>query len=133
WRQHVNGDPWPSAPGNQLTDMSDGDAATLGQTHWYDPAGNLVRQNTDRHFFWDAANRLRLYCVQVLDPIDATPGQTTGAEPSIAAHYLYDPAGQRVKKLVRTQGGAYETTVYVDGIFERRSWAASGAAVTTAT
>jgi RHS repeat-associated protein len=131
WRQHVSGDPWPNAPGNQLTHLGD-DNAAVPQTHVYDPAGNLLRQNVDRHFFWDAANRLRLYCVQVLDA-NATPGQTTGAEPSIAAHYLYSSAGQRVKKLVRTQGGAYETTVYIDGIFERRSWTAPGATPATAT
>ena len=43
------------------------------------------------------------------------------------------PAGQRVKKLVRTQGGGCETTVYIDGIFERRRWAASGATSATTT
>jgi RHS repeat-associated protein len=36
----------------------------------------------------------------------------------VYTHYLYDGAGIRVKKLVRKQGGNYEATVYVDGIFE---------------
>ena len=30
------------------------------------------------------------------------------------AHYLYDAAGQRVKKLVRTQGGQVEVTHYLE-------------------
>src|SRR5262249_41123160 len=44
--------------------------------------------------------------------------QTTGAEPSVHAHYLYDASGQRVKKLARKQGGKLEVTIYVDGGFE---------------
>ena len=38
--------------------------------------------------------------------------------PQSTPHYLYDAGGQRVKKLVRNQGGQYDVTVYVDGIFE---------------
>ena len=37
---------------------------------------------------------------------------------TLVAHYLYDATGQRVKKLVRKQGGQFDVTVYVDGIFE---------------
>jgi hypothetical protein len=44
--------------------------------------------------------------------------QTTEAEPSIHAHYLYDAAGNRVRKVVRHNGGSYRTTVYIDRIFE---------------
>jgi RHS repeat-associated protein len=73
----------------------------------YDANGNLVRQATSRHFGWDHADRLRVFRIQ-----------TPGAEPSMFAHYLYDAAGQRVKKLVRKQGGRLETTVYIDGAFE---------------
>jgi RHS repeat-associated protein len=40
----------------------------------------------------------------------------------VHAHYFYGAAGQRVKKLVRKQGGNYETTVYIDGLFEHHSW-----------
>src|SRR5262249_26499892 len=56
---------------------------------------------------WDHSDRMRVYRTQV-----------EGAEPSIHAHYLYDAGGQRVKKLVRKQGGRYDVTIYVDGIFE---------------
>ena len=131
WRQHAAGDPWPNAPDNRLTNVGDDNTAAT-QTHQFDPAGNLTRQNTDRHFLWDAANRLKLFCVQVIDPLQ-TPGAIIGAEPSIAAHYLYDAAGQRVKKLTRTQGGGWEATIYIDGAFERRRWAAAGATPSTAT
>ena len=31
---------------------------------------------------------------------------------------MYDASGQRVKKIVRKQGGLYEIRVYIDGIFE---------------
>jgi RHS repeat-associated protein len=40
------------------------------------------------------------------------------SEPTQHAHYLYDAAGVRVKKLVRVQGGSYTSTVYIDGMFE---------------
>ena len=40
------------------------------------------------------------------------------AEPSIHVHYLYDAGGRRIKKLVRKQRGARESTVYIDALFE---------------
>ena len=38
------------------------------------------------------------------------------------AHYLYDATGQRVKKLVRKQGGQVEVTHYIGGLFEHHRW-----------
>ena len=39
--------------------------------------------------------------------------------PSVYVNYLYDSAGQRVKKLSRKQGGQhYTTTIYIDDILE---------------
>ena len=35
------------------------------------------------------------------------------------ATYLYDAAGERVKKIVRKQGGLLEVTTYIDGLLER--------------
>ena len=46
--------------------------------------------------------------------------QAGNAEPSVHAHYLYDASGQRVKKLVRKQGGQVEVTIYIDGVFEHQ-------------
>ena len=92
------------ADGNRLYRFSVGQ---IEVDYLHDAAGNLLREATSRHFEWDDSDRLRVYRTQ-----------TTGAEPSVYARYLYDAAGQRVKKLVRQQGGGYEATTYVDGLFE---------------
>src|SRR5262249_7691277 len=76
-------------------------------TYSYDAAGNLVSETSSRHFEWGYADRMRVYRTQA-----------GNAEPSVDAHYLYDAGGQRVKKLVRKQGGQVEVTIYIDGIFE---------------
>jgi RHS repeat-associated protein len=83
----------------------------------YDACGNLVGEGTSRHFEWDHSNRLKVYRTQT-PAAGALPGDPRLAEPSVYAHYLYDATGQRVKKLVRRQGGQFETTVYIDGTFE---------------
>ncbi|MBI3969613.1 MAG: VCBS repeat-containing protein [Chloroflexi bacterium] len=75
----------------------------------YDASGNLVRETFSRHFEWDHVDRMRAYRTQA-----------NNAEPSLYAHYLYDASGQRVKKLVRKQGGQVEVTVDVDGIFQHQ-------------
>jgi RHS repeat-associated protein len=83
---------------------------TIGQTAFAyacDPAGSLSGETVSRHFEWDHADRMRAFRIQA-----------GAAEPSVHAHYLYDSAGQRVKKLIRRQGGQIETTVYVDDLFE---------------
>ena len=96
---------WPVVPTNQLTHVGDDDP-TAPQTHFFDENGNLVRENAERHFAWDAADRLIAFATRA------------GAGPaSVEACYLYDSAGDRVKKIVR-RGAAIETTVYVDRIFE---------------
>jgi RHS repeat-associated protein len=81
----------------------------------YDPCGNLQAEATTRHLGWDHANRLVSFAQQ-----------TEGAEPSVHVHYLYDSAGQRAMKVVRTGGGKIEVTRYVDPAFERHSWTANG-------
>jgi RHS repeat-associated protein len=83
----------------------------------YDANGNLTEETSSRHFEWDHADRMRVYRTQ-----------TDGSEPSVHAHYLYDASEQRVKKLVRKQGGQVEVTVYIDGIFEFQR-AARGAVI----
>jgi RHS repeat-associated protein len=90
----------------------------IGQSTYayaFDPSGNLTSETTSRHFEWNQANQMKVFRTQ-----------TAGAEPSVHAHYLYDGAGQRVKKLVRKQGGAIETTQYIDGAFEHARWSAGG-------
>ncbi|TSJ44729.1 SpvB/TcaC N-terminal domain-containing protein [Fluviicola chungangensis] len=73
----------------------------------YDNAGNQLTENTERYFEWDAANRLLLFKIQA-----------GSIEPSVIAQYLYDNAGNRIKKIVRKQGGDYEVTTYIGNVFE---------------
>ncbi|MDR9399763.1 MAG: RHS repeat-associated core domain-containing protein, partial [Salibacter sp.] len=73
----------------------------------YDQVGSQKTVNTERKFGWDAANRLLFY-----------KNQVGSNEPTVEAQYLYDASGNRVKKIVRKQGGGYEIRVYIDGIFE---------------
>jgi RHS repeat-associated protein len=94
-----------AAGNNRLTTMTTG--AAPPHKYAYDNNGNLVEENTERHFEWDHSGRMRAY-----------RAQSGNAGPSVYAHYLYDAAGQRVTKLVRRQGGAYEVTIYIDGLFE---------------
>lgn len=101
------------APGNnRLQNLTTG---TVVIDYEYDANGNMVREFTSRHFEWDYADRMRVFRTQ-----------TGASEPSVHAHYLYDAAGQRVKKLVRKQGGQVGVTVYIDGIFEYQSIVSSG-------
>jgi RHS repeat-associated protein len=76
----------------------------------YDVCGNQIQENEERHMQWDYADRLRLYYNQT----------SSGSEPSVYTHYLYDTGGNRVKKYTRTAGGNWETITYIDGIIEYR-------------
>ncbi len=120
WRNHLLGE-WQNPPSNRLTHVGDrksGVAAPplVNPTHFFDQNGNLIRENQSRHFEWDYTDQLRGFRTQV-----------GNAEPSVYAHYLYDASGQRVKKLVRKQGGQIEVTVYIDGIFEYQQIVQAGA------
>ena len=87
----------------------------IGETDYnysFDAGGNMRSETTSRHFEWNHSDQMKAFRTQ-----------TDGAEPSIYAHYLYDAAGQRAKKLVRKQGGQIEVTHYVDGMFEHHRWA----------
>lgn len=90
---------------NRLTSVKIGNNP---YTYQYDSNGNITGENTERHFGWDHSDRLTAFSCQ--------PSESDIA--SRKAQYLYDAGGQRVKKLVQKQGGEYEVTVYIDGIFE---------------
>lgn len=89
----------------------------VGQTTYaysFDVNGNMASETTSRHFEWNHADQMKAFRTQ-----------TDGAEPSVYAHYLYDSSGQRVKKLVRNQGGQAEATHYIDVVFEHHRWGGS--------
>ena len=111
WITHLN-QAWLKPPSNRLTHLESrrsgiANPPIVAQTHFFDDNGNLIRENNARHFEWDYADRMRVFRTQA-----------GNAEPTIHAHYLYDASGQRVKKLVRKQGGQIEVTVCMDGVFE---------------
>jgi len=73
----------------------------------YDDNGNLIQENSERHFEWDHSDRMRVF-----------RNQTTGTRPTTHAQYLYDATGQRVKKYVINQQKEVEITINIDGLFE---------------
>ena len=74
----------------------------------YDICGNMQSEDTNRHFVYDYADRLKAFYLQA-----------STEEPSQYTQYFYDAGGTRVKKISRAQGGgSTKTTVYIDGIFE---------------
>ncbi len=93
---------------NRLRRMEIGDA---DYDYTFDASGNMSSETTSRHFEWNHSDQMKAFRTQ-----------TGGAEPSVHAHYLYDAAGERVKKLVRKQGGRTEVTHYIDGLFEHHRW-----------
>jgi RHS repeat-associated protein len=97
---------------NRLRTVTQGDTEFDYQ---FDPNGNLTGETSSRHYHWDHDDRLVAFRVQA-----------GTAEPSIFAHYLYDAEGQRLKKLVRRQGGGVAATTYIDGIFEHHVWTGPG-------
>ncbi len=101
------------AAGSRLRRMTVG---TTPFDYTYDANGNMLSETASRHYTWDHSDRLSTFATQ-----------TAGAEPSVHAHYLYDATGQRIKKLVRRQGGTVEVTHYLGG-FEHHRWGTGPAA-----
>ena len=64
---------------NRLRRMEIGDA---DYDYAYDANGNMRSETTSRHFEWNHADQLKAFRTQ-----------TDGAEPSVHAHYLYEPPG----------------------------------------
>ncbi|WP_439277034.1 RHS repeat domain-containing protein, partial [Psychrobacter sp. 1U2] len=76
----------------------------------------MISEGLARHFEWNHSDQLTVF-----------RAQTGNSEPSIHAHYLYDASGLRVMKLVRKQGGSWESRVYIGELFEHFRWDNSGA------
>ena len=84
------------AANNRLQRLSVGESDI---DYAYDPAGNMLSEETSRSYHWNSSNQLKGFRVQA------------GAGPaSVAALYLYGADGSRVKKLVRRQGGVQSVT-----------------------
>jgi RHS repeat-associated protein len=96
----------PHDDSNRLRSLTIG-ATTRDYTH--DACGNVIRETASRRFGWDHANLLRAFEHRAGD-----------GPASVHAQYLYDAGGDRTKRFVR-RGGTVETTVSLDGVFERRS------------
>jgi RHS repeat-associated protein len=93
---------------NRLEEIETGGAVTI-EAYTYDSNGNQITAGTTRNYEWDHSDQLRCYY-----------NQTGTAAPTIYAHYLYDAAGNRVKKLVRTSSTNWQSTIYIDGVFEHQ-------------
>ncbi len=95
------------------------DKVSIGQTTYtyeYDNNGNMTQENTERHFAWDHADRMKCFS-----------NKPDGSEQSsVEARYLYGADGMRVKKWVRKNGTSSESAVYIDGLFEHHSWRENG-------
>jgi RHS repeat-associated protein len=93
---------------NRLREVKIGDST---YDYEFDTSGNTLSETTSRHFEWGHADQMKAF-----------GARTEGAEPSVYAHYFYNAAGQRVKKLLRKQGGQVEVTHYIDAGFEHHRW-----------
>ena len=114
WRTHLDpSSAWTGTTRNCLTHVRD-DQTNAPQTHFFDATGNLIRENTERHFAWDALDRMSAFA-------NRTAGANANA--TVEACYLYDSMGLRTKKLVR-KGVTIEVTIYIDDIFEHRIFGA---------
>jgi RHS repeat-associated protein len=119
WQAHLNtGAAWTRTVGNQLTHLGN-DPAESSATHSFDANGNLIEENTERHFTWDHADRMIGFEVR----------PRNGTQASVQARYLYGADGMRVKKWVRRNeiAGSDQSAVYIGGIFEHHRWQENGA------
>ncbi len=96
---------YPSGFGSNMLESMGIGASTYQYT--YDANGNQTKENTDRYFDWNYADKLSFY-----------KRQAGTGNPSVWVHYFYDGQGNRLKKVVNKPGGIQEMTVYIDGVFE---------------
>jgi RHS repeat-associated protein len=104
----------------QAGDSNRLESVRQGSTNYrfqYDAGGNVIRENSERRYTWNYANRL----------VGFTNQPEGSDHASVAARYLYDAGGRRVKKYVRKNGkGKLDSTIYIDNIFEHNTWQENG-------
>ncbi|MFI7598296.1 SpvB/TcaC N-terminal domain-containing protein [Actinoplanes sp. NPDC049681] len=107
-------DQWADASDNHLTSVHNGGSEFTSEI---DVAGHLTGENEDRRYTWDHAGRLIGFRV------------SNGNGTSVAARYLYDVEGRRVKKWVRRGGNGSRdaSTIYVGNLVEQHRWYGGGA------
>ena len=111
---HIRGR-WDDAPTNRLTHVESRASGlptppSVAQSHWHDANGNLIRENIERRYEWDHADRLKAFRTQI-----------GTSRPTTYALYLYDSTGTRIKKLVVDGGARYRTTTYIGTGFEHHT------------
>ena len=105
----------PNEDGEAITRYGDNNLLNkikIGSNNYnfvYDANGNQISSDNgnSRHMEYDYADKLKSFRVQ-----------PSISEPSQYVHYLYDAGGNRVKKLIRIQGGKFISTTYIDRAFE---------------
>jgi len=99
----------PKAENNQLasygqgSDINDPTATSFALT--YDANGNMTQEGISRRYYWNHADQLHAFRQQASTSV------------SLEARYLYDAAGQRVKKIVK-KNGTVTSTAYIGDAFE---------------
>ncbi len=94
---------------NQLLNIDNNQPTpTVIASFVYDVKGSQTLCQSEKHYEWDYADCMRSFYNQT----------GTGVEPTVYAVYLYDGDGNRTKKLVRKQGGTWESVTYVGDSFE---------------
>jgi RHS repeat-associated protein len=116
-RTYSYDEPNPNPTNNRLTSTTVG---KLKQPYIYDAHGNIVQMPHLPRMTWDSKDQLASTQRQV---VNSAPGQVT--------FYVYDAAGQRVRKVTRSGSGTKsKERTYLGGYEVYREYAIDGSTVT---
>jgi RHS repeat-associated protein len=118
WTRTYNYDEPYATPGNnRLTSTTVG---ALREPYAYDDHGNMTQMPHLPQMAWDFKDQLASTQRQV---VNNAPGETT--------YYVYDAAGQRVRKVTQAGGGTKtKERIYISGYEVYREYGSDGSAVT---
>jgi RHS repeat-associated protein len=104
----------PGVRGNRLTRTVLGDGLNVIEPHGHDAHGNMTSMAHLASMAWDFEDQLR--------EVDLGGGGT--------AYYVYDAAGQRTRKVIKSHNGVRRTDrIYLGGFEIHREFAGDGVAV----